>query len=68
MRKEAVYGSGHKTGRMTEEAATQGDPDTLRKFVHDQNVAHFRKCLKEATDEVQRQVLLKLLADELARK
>jgi hypothetical protein len=55
-----------RTGRKIQKAPTQGD--TIGKFVHDQNVAHFRKCLKETTDEARRQVLLQLLADELTRK
>lgn len=79
-RMEIMDGSGHKSisasGRKVEEAASQerslpsqkGQSDELSKFVRDQNVAHFKKCLKEATDEKQQQVLLQLLADELARK
>lgn len=43
-------------------------PEALGKFISEQNIAHYRKCLTETDDEKQRQVLLKLLADELARK
>jgi hypothetical protein len=43
-------------------------PEALGRFVREQNIAHFRKCLSEAADETQRQILLKLLADELAKK
>lgn len=42
--------------------------DTLGKFISEQNVAHYRKCLAETADEKQRQILLKLLAGELAKK
>lgn len=43
-------------------------PEALGKFVSEQNIAHYRKCLTETADEKRRQILLKLLADELARK
>ena len=43
-------------------------PEALGKFVCEQNIAHYRKCLTETADEERRQILLKLLADELARK
>ena len=39
----------------------------LGKFISEQNISHYRKCLTETDDEKQRQILLKLLADELAR-
>jgi hypothetical protein len=42
--------------------------ESLGKFVSEQNIAHYRKCLAETADEKQRQVLLKLLAGELAKK
>jgi hypothetical protein len=42
--------------------------ESLGKFVSEQNIAHYRKCLTETADEKQRQVLLKLLAGELAKK
>jgi hypothetical protein len=43
-------------------------PEALGKFVREQNIAHFKKCLSEAADETQRQIILKLLASELAKK
>jgi hypothetical protein len=43
-------------------------PEALGKFISEQNIAHYRKCLTETDDAKQRQILLKLLADELARK
>lgn len=43
-------------------------PEVLGKFISEQNIAHFRKCLSETADEKQRQILLKLLANELAKK
>ncbi len=43
-------------------------PEALGKFIREQNIAHFRKCLSEAVDETQREILLKLLASELAKK
>jgi hypothetical protein len=43
-------------------------PEALGKFISEQNIAHFRKCLSETADEKQRKILLQLLADELAKK
>lgn len=43
-------------------------PEALRKFICEQNIAHYRKCLEETAEEKRRQTLLELLADELARK
>lgn len=43
-------------------------PEALGRFISEQNTAHFRKCLSETADEKQRQILLKLLANELAKK
>ncbi len=43
-------------------------PEALGKFISEQNIAHYRKCLTETDDEKQRQILRKFLADELARK
>jgi len=42
--------------------------DTLGKFVSEQNIAHYRKCLAETADAKQRKILLQLLAGELASK
>lgn len=42
-------------------------PEVLGKFISEQNIALYRKCLTETDDENRRQVLLKLLADELAK-
>ena len=36
----------------------------MERFVHRQNLEHFRKQLAEETDEGKRQTLLKLLAEE----
>jgi len=33
-------------------------------FIHEQNLAHYRKVLAETTDPVKRQMVLRLLADE----
>jgi hypothetical protein len=43
-------------------------PEVLDKFVCERNIAHFKKCLSETSDEKQRQILQKLLAHELAKK
>ena len=41
------------------------DPNLdLFRFIHRQNIEHFRKLLVEAKDCAQRQSLLKLLAEE----
>jgi hypothetical protein len=39
----------------------------MEKFIHRQNLEHYRKLLAETTDEVKQQTLLKLLADEEAK-
>lgn len=40
----------------------------MERFVHRQNLEHFRKQLAETTDEKQRERLLKLLAEEKAKE
>ena len=37
-------------------------------FIHRQNLEHYRKQLAATTDETQRQMILKLLADEEAKE
>jgi hypothetical protein len=39
----------------------------MEKFIHRENLALFRKRLTEVRDESERQVLLKLLAEEEAK-
>lgn len=39
----------------------------MEKFIHQQNLALFKKRLAEARTEAEREVLLKLLADEKAK-
>jgi hypothetical protein len=39
----------------------------MEKFIHRENLALFRKRLAEVRDESERQVLLKLLAEEEAK-
>lgn len=39
----------------------------MEKFVHEQNLALFKKCLAAPHSDAERQVLLKLLADEEAK-
>ena len=36
----------------------------MESFIHEQNLAHYRKVLAETTDPVKRQMVLRLLADE----
>jgi hypothetical protein len=38
----------------------------MDRYIHDQNLAHYRKVLSETTDPSRRLTLLKLLADEQA--
>jgi hypothetical protein len=38
----------------------------MDRFIHEQNLAHYRKILTETTDPAKRQTVLKLLADEQA--
>ena len=42
--------------------------EVLGKFISEQNIAHYRKCLAETADEKQRTILQDLLTDELAKK
>jgi hypothetical protein len=39
---------------------------SMDRYIHDQNLAHYRKALSETTDPTKRQTLLRLLADEQA--
>jgi hypothetical protein len=39
----------------------------MERFVHRRNPEHYRKLLAETTDEAQRRVLLKLIAEEEAK-
>jgi len=36
----------------------------MDRYIHDQNLAHYRKVLAETTDPTKRRAVLKLLADE----
>jgi hypothetical protein len=38
----------------------------MDRFIHEQNLAHYRKVLSETTDPAKRLTVLKLLADEQA--
>jgi hypothetical protein len=38
----------------------------MDRYIHEQNLAHYRKVLSETTDPKKQQTLLKLLADEQA--
>ena len=40
----------------------------MDEFIHEQNLILFRKQLAEAKDETKRNILMKLLAEEEARK
>jgi len=42
--------------------------DTVKAFVERQNIAHYIDRLKTETDPVQRETLLKLLAEEEAKQ
>jgi hypothetical protein len=39
----------------------------MDKFVHRENLAHFKKLIAEAKDDIRREMLLKLLAEEEAK-
>jgi hypothetical protein len=39
----------------------------MERFVHRQNIEHYRRLLAQTTDEAQRDLLLKLLAEEEAK-
>ena len=40
----------------------------MEHFIHRHNLAHFRKLLAQPTDEAQRRMLVKLLAEEEAKE
>jgi hypothetical protein len=40
---------------------------TMDRYIHDQNLAHYRKVLAETTDPTKRETVLKLIADEQAK-
>ena len=40
----------------------------MDRYIHDQNLAHYRRALSETTDPTKRQILLKLLADEQSQR
>jgi CHASE2 domain-containing sensor protein len=52
---------------MVDPSLSRESSVALTKFVHDQNLAHYRRCLAATTDAGQRKVLLQLLASELAK-
>jgi hypothetical protein len=39
----------------------------MDRFIHRENLKHYREMLNRATDETQRQTLLRLIAEEEAR-
>ncbi|MGA2997102.1 hypothetical protein [Bradyrhizobium sp.] len=39
----------------------------MERYIHEQNLIHYRKVLAETTDETKRRTVLKLLAHEHAR-
>lgn len=39
----------------------------MEKFVHDQNLAHYRRVLSQTTDDAKRKVLLELIQAELEK-
>ncbi len=40
----------------------------MERFIHEMNIAHFRKRLAEATDPAERETLRRLLAEEEAKE
>jgi hypothetical protein len=39
----------------------------MDKFIHRENLAHFKKLIAEAKDDIRREMLMKLLAEEEAK-
>jgi hypothetical protein len=39
----------------------------MERYIHEQNLLHYRKVLADTTDPTKRRTVLKLLADEQAR-
>ena len=40
----------------------------MERFIHNQNIRHYRKLLEEECDEERRKIIWKLLAEEEARE
>ena len=40
----------------------------MERFIHNQNIRHYRKLLEEECDEERRKIIRKLLAEEEARE
>ena len=60
---------GSSPGSMTESSVAlppQAFEVRMDHFIHEQNLAHYRKVLSETTDPTKRLTVLKLLADEQA--
>jgi hypothetical protein len=38
----------------------------MDRYIHEQNLAHYRKILSETSDPIKRQIVLRLLAEEQA--
>jgi hypothetical protein len=39
----------------------------MDKFIHRENLAHFKKLIAESKDDIRREMLMKLLAEEEAK-
>lgn len=72
-----MYGSGQRRDRADRLGVAEvrrpsllpkKSPNDLGKFIREQNLAHFKKCLTETADETRRQILRELIAGELAKK
>jgi hypothetical protein len=72
----AMYGSGQRrdradnpkvAGLLRPSPSPKNASDDLARFIREQNLAHFKKCLTETTDETRRQILRELIAGQLAR-
>ena len=71
-----MYGSGQRDGQadsgevaglLRPTPPKKMSPDDLGKFIREENLAHFKKCLAETTDETRRRILRELIAGELAK-
>jgi len=58
---------GNRLVRTSARVRSARSNDMPEKFVHKQNIERYRKLLLETTDEVRRQQILKLLAEEEAK-
>ncbi len=68
MKSEALRAWVRGTGRPKASLSLQAGRAAMEKYIHVENLALFRKRLAQSHSDAEREVLLKLLADEEANE